>query len=827
MRFTRLSVLALCLPVLGFAQDAKPEGGAKPDTSSVLGMINSLQSEINIDGAETSYDPLTGVASAKGDVHIVYGDTEIMANRADYNANTGDVKASGSVTVVKAGVTYQSESIVYNVKTSQLTGADVRSSTVKDDGHLLYSLKDLSTTTQDIEKIEGEEAFFTTNDLADPNFRVTAKRMTIYPGDRVVMHNVKIYAGKTPVFWLPYLSQPIDDELGYRFVPGYSANWGAFLLNQYGVIHGDHTLATYRLDLRSSRGVAVGADFESLKQRGNSEWGKIKFYYASDSDPTLNHTNENRGDVTKSRYRINFQHRIYITGPAERTWYLDFDINKISDPYFYEDYFMDEYRSNREPDNQVSLVRSDPRYTATLMAKFQLNDFYRTDTRLPELAFDFTRQPIMNTGVFFQGNTSYGILEEKRGSIERNLNKSLQAQAQDFIDSDGATTLDEAAIRRTIGFDPSKVLGVDDVSLALARLTDADFDRQFNRFHTYNEFLYPTTAFGWLSFVPRFGVGYQNYSSVSGGPGAPSSADRALFQAGFDLSFKASRTWDDIKNDKLGLDGLKHVVQPYINYSYLNADDINNLPTIDRNAPTTRPRPLDIPFYTGIDSLRNWNVARIGVRNLFQTRRDYSSQHDDEERQFREATTQTSVQTYNWAGINTYVDVFFDDPEFNRDVSNLYNELFWRPVPWLTFFADTQLPIGGSDANFTEANYGVTWMPNDSLSITLGHQFLDNHPFFQNSSLVYSRIYAKLNENWGFSMNHIYEMDDSTLEYQSYSLHRDLNSWVASFGALVRDNRGQSDFGFIFSLTLKEFPTVTIPMDTDPNPTGRGGGAIR
>jgi hypothetical protein len=81
-----------------------------------------------------------------------------------------------------------------------------------------------------------------------------------------------------------------------------------------------------------------------------------------------------------------------------------------------------------------------------------------------------------------------------------------------------------------------------------------------------------------------------------------------------------------------------------------------------------------------------------------------------------------------------------------------------------------------------------------------------------------------MNENWGFSMNHVYEMDDQTLEFQSYSVHRDLSSWSASIGAMVRDNRnGESDFGLLFSLTLKDFPQVSIPLDMDPNPTGRGG----
>lgn len=812
MRFARLVALTLSLPVLALAQEE----------SSTEGLINSLTSNINIEGMETSYDPDTGIASAKGDVHILYGDAEILAGRADYNYNTGDIMAKENVTIVKGGTTYRGENIVYNVNTGDLHGTVIRSVTARDNSQVFYSFEDMKTETQTVERIDGQGAFFTTHDSSKPGFRVKAKKMTIYPNDRIVMRNVKLYSGNTPVFWLPYLSQPLDDELGYKFTPGYSSTWGAFLLNQYGVIHGDHTLAQYKLDLRSTRGVAVGADFISMKQKENNQWGKLKFYYTSDSDPLMTKANETRIEVPSDRYRINFQHRIYITGPAERTWYLDFDINKISDEFFYEDFFYEEYRTQREPDNQVSLVRADPRYTATLMAKFQMNDFYRTDTRLPELAFDFTRQPIFNTGLFYDGSTSYGILEERLGSVEKERTQSLITQSEDFITSGGLTPIDQSSIKRTLGVDPTAILGVSDVELALLKLQSLVGDTGFNRFHTYHEVLYPKTVFGWLNLVPRLGVGYQHYSSIDGGAPGLGSDGRAIFHVGFDASFKATKTWDDVKSDRFGLDGLKHTVQPYINYSYLNADPIEGLPLIDRAVPTTRPRPIDIPMFTGIDSLNSWNVTRVGVRNLLQTRRDYTSFSEDEDNQFRTAS-ESSVQSYSWAGLNTYVDVFLDDPEFNRDLSNLYNELFWRPVPWLTFHADTQFPIGGDEANFTETNYGVTYLPTKNLTFTLGHQFITDHPFFQDSSLVYSRVYARLNENWGVSMNHVYEMDDSTLEYQSYSVHRDLNSWVATFGALVRDNRGVNDFGLVFSMTLKEFPQVSIPLDTDPNPTGRGG----
>ena len=845
MRLLRLSALLTAFPLLAAAQDstetpvapapaeapvateAPALGGAASMTG---GLLEAIQSNVDIEGLETSFDPQTGLASAKGNVRINYGDTQISAEEANYNATTGDVMARGNVMVVKGAASYQGEQIVYNVKTNELHGASVRSGSIQRGGHLLYSMETFETETKFVERIDGGKTFFTTHDMANPNYKVKARKLTIYPNDRIVMKGVTVYAGKTPVFWLPYVSQPIDGEMGYTFSPGFTDQWGAFWLNQYGVIHGDHTLARYHLDLRSARGIAGGVDFKSLQFRDKQNLGNLKLYFANDIDPTRSQANEDRGDVGGSRYRVNFQHRIYITGPTASTWYLDFDVNKMSDEFFYEDFFMEEFRSNREPDNQVSLVRADPRYTATLMAKFQLNDFYRTDTRLPEIALDVTRQKIMNTGFFYQGSTSWGILKERLGSRERADGQALVDSAEqgikDFdaveadpnLQLDPLANLDSRGIRRTLGLDPEAQFGRDEVEQALNILQSQLSDRAFQRFHSYHEFLYPKSI-GWLNLVPRVGLGMTSYSGIEGGPKDLSSDTRPIFHAGLDASFKISKTWEDIKNSSLGLDGLKHTIQPFLNYSYLQADSIEGLPSIDRLVGTTRPRPLDIPLFTAVDDLRNWNVARMGVRNLLQTRRDYSSYDDWRFRTSNDSTT----QTYSWAGLNTYVDAYMEDPEFDRSLGNLYNELFWNPVPWLSFWADTQIPVASEEANFTEANYGVTYRPTRALSLSFGHQLISDHPFFPNSSLVYSRIYSRLNENWGVSANHVYELDDATLEYQSYAVHRDLSSWVMTLGALMRDNRGVSDFGMIFSMTLKDFPQVSLPLDMDPNPTGRGG----
>jgi LPS-assembly protein len=819
----RAMKLALSLASCALLLSANAHGQA-----DVLG---ALTSNINIEGMETGFDPMTGVATAKGDVHIKYEDVEIKAGQAEYNANTGDVVARDNVTVVKDGEIFRGENIIYNVKTEELKANSVRSSLPP----IFYQTEGFKTNSGKVERIDGTNAWFTTHDSQVQNYRVRAKSITIYPGDRVIMKGVKVYAGKTPVFWFPYIVQPLDDELGYFFQPGYTSQWGAFLLNQYGVMHGDHTLAKYHLDLRSSRGVGIGADFYSEKWRKNPHIGQLKLYYAYDTDPLTGVNDSTRSDalVDENRYRIGFQHRIYIPGPQESTWYLDFDLTKLSDEFMLEDYFLNDFRLEPQPDNIINLVKRDDRFTASLLARMQLNEFYHADERV-ELAFDFTRSRILNTNFYYQGETSLGAYRDKLSDNERAVLQSKIAQQESYLSTaygaNGGTTglLDangnalpstttalagstlvsnDAAVIRAV---PKQLLTRDDVENDLELLQAELNENKFLRAHTYHEFLYPI-SFGqgdWISFVPRLGGGVTYYNDVEGGTSDVGNDTRPIFAAGFDLSAKFSKTWEDVQNRRIGLDGLRHIIQPYLNYSYVEADTIEGLGTIDRLTPSTRPRPIDVPFFTAIDDLKSWNIARIGVRNLFQTKRDGG--------------------THNYAGINTYVDLFIEDPEFDRDVSNLYNDLFWSPLPWLALSIDSQLPIGSSDYNFTEVNSNITWMPTKTFSWSLGHQLLTDNPIFVDSSLIYSRIYTKINSNWGFSMNHIYEMEDSTLQYQSYSIHRDLASWTMSLGGLIRENRGQkngkdNEYGLVLSLTLKDFPQVSIPLDLDPNPTGQGG----
>ncbi|MFN0076966.1 MAG: LPS assembly protein LptD [Prosthecobacter sp.] len=806
-------------------------------------LLDSLTTDLNIRGLATTMDPETGVVTVTGDVHILYGDVEMRSGSAQYNQTTGEVVARDGVTIWKAGTIYRGDSITYNSITGEMSGHNVisgmpagssgmsasgtSSGTPKSAGMVFFKAEDFHSESKLANRIDATGVSFTSHDVQNPNFRMGSKELTVYPGDKAVLRDVKLYAGDTPFFWLPKVTKSLNDDSGYRFSPGYQSRWGAFLLTQYAVQHGDHTFAKYKFDLRSKRGVGGGVDFISMRHRGNMQnFGVLKLYAVSDNAVSTNLAGSTRFPVNQTRYRANFQHRIYLPGPDVSTWYLDFDLNKISDIHFYEDFFFNDFRTDREPDNLVSLIHTNDAYVATLMAKFKMNDFYRTTTRLPELSFDFVRRPLFGSGIFHQGTITAGVYNEVVGRQEQDELLRLQilgAGGLGVVLADPLGTA-PASYLSLVGRPRNSALTGTDVAQGLGVIGSRLQEPDFTRFHTYHELLYPKTYLGWLNVTPRIGFGMTSYGSIDGSTTGLTSFTRGILHLGLDVSFKLTKTWSDTQVPSFGINGIRHVFQPYLNYSYLDATQNAGLPAIDRLSPTTRPRSIDVLTFTAVDSLRSWNVARLGFRNLLQTKRDYTTSNGNGNGSFLGTLEGGDSQTYTWAGMNTYVDVFGKDPEFTRSLSNLYNEVFWRPVPWITLKSDLQLPIGSGVGSFTEANNGIIWLPTRNTSFEVGHQHISDHPFFQDSSLLYTRVYARLTDNYGFNMNHIYEGSDGTLQFQSYSLSRDLSSWVASIGVMARDNQGgAADFGILLSFTLKDFPQLNFDLDVDPNPTGRGG----
>lgn len=739
-----------------------------------------------------------------GPVHVI-GDNglEIFSRRASVDLKAKSVTFDEEVSVYQGSILQRGKRAVYFYETGVLDAAELR---ISMDSILLEAGKFTSEGSGSDRVFIGRNAGVTTQDVQNPNFWVRSDKTTVYPGERVTFKNLKLYAGDTPVFWLPYLNQPLNGELGYHFSPGARTNWGPFILNTYGIMLGGTPnpvtgekedawlLSRWKLDLRASRGAAFGLDLVDTRQDFKEEISGFKFYYAHDLDPTDSRTGIPRTLVNENRLELALKTRYELDLEQDANWRLDTNLTYLSDKYYLEDFNPRLYRTNPAPDNTIGLYRRDEDSLLSIFGRFRVNDFYRSDTQYPEIAFDQVRKPIFGSPILHEGQTSFSIRGVEAADFTR---RNILGPLLTLPDGDPAVP---GLLVQLNGYERNlieqiRALNVIDpldprIPLLRAQLLDTGF----NRFHTNHSFTAPLTYKDWFTLTPHIGAAYTHYSGVQG----PAVSDaRFMLHGGAEAAVKFSKNYGDIRNRDLGLDGLLHVFQPYINWSVTSSDELDpDYPKIDRLTFTTRPRSLDPMRYTAIDEFESWNILRMGARHQLITHRD--------------------DQSHEWLYLDTYMDTYINDPEGNRDYSNLYNDIRWQPLPWLGIDLETQLPVFDSGSGFSELSTRVRFMPNENWEFSVAYRQLNNHPVLLDSNRIDLTTYIRLSENWGVGSRHIFEMDDGTMELQQYTVQRELGDWIAGVGLTHMDNRFEDEFGIIFSLTLKSFPSATLPLNFSP-----------
>ncbi|MBK1883976.1 LPS assembly protein LptD [Luteolibacter pohnpeiensis] len=743
------------------------------------------------------YDKTQGMV--EGDV-VLRGDNglEIFADRATRDGDT--IILEGNVSVYQGNLFQRGKKAVYNLKTRKVDASGMEASV---DPFFLEANGFHTEIVHGKVVYVGEDAGVTTHDSNDPSYWIRADETRIYPDDKITFKNLKLYADDVPVFWLPYFAQPLDADLGVHFEPGARSNWGPYLLTSYGIMLGGKTdpetgeredawiLSKWHVDLRGSRGLGTGLDLRDTRLQENENIPGLSFYYLNDLNPSKERAGIPRGFVNEDRYRIELKQRNPLHFEPGADWYLDTNLTWLSDQYYLEDFNPELYSHDPFPDNTLGIFRRDEKSLLSIYGRFRLNDFYRTDTRLPEIVFDQARGSLFNLPfLVHEGTTSLGLIGAETADYRKD---SIIEPLLSLSPGDPQAT---RLLSQLQGYEQelaAKILALPPGDADREALEDQLLNTSYGRFHTYQEFSLPMLFGGWLSFAPEAGAGYTQYWSVDG---PDSTMDQTILHVGAEVSVKFSKDLGGYQNHALGIDRLLHVFQPYANWSVVDASDLGDTqPSVDRLTFTTRPRTLSPARYTATDDLQSWNTVRFGARNRLLTKRD--------------------GQTHEWLFVDTYMDAFGKDYEGDRNFSNLYNDVRWSPLPWLAVELETQFPLIDGGSGFTEFASRLRFMPSENFEFSLGYRFLDNHPVLLDSNRIDLRTYTQLNENWGFGTRHTLETDDGVLESQQYMLQRDLGSWVAGMGISMRDNRYEEEYGMVFSLTLKDFPSASLPFTLD------------
>lgn len=533
------------------------ETAPSPSASAVKAPIEQIKTQAE----SMSYDREKGLIEARGNVVVVKGDQELSADYVIVNTVTEEADAYGNVVMKRGTEVWRGERLHYNFK----LGAG-------DADRMSYNAEPFQLKAGKVQRLPGNtykmnRASMTTceHGFDHPHFVVKAKEITLIPDESIKGKHAVFYFGPVPFFYLPYWYRDLDESTGWNFRAGYKSDWGAFLLSSYRYPMGDMLKGESHFDYRTDRGIGLGQDFG---WNTPASQGEVQFYYVNDDEPLDENDPEDK-DIDSSRYRIKVKNTSTITQRSQ----LYLQAQYLSDEDFLEDFFESEYNDSIQPDNYMVYSHRGDSFTADLLARVRINDFYEGVNRLPEASLSILRQPLANTLLYYESKTALSNLER--------------------VYREDSSSTDYSVLR-------------------------------IDTLHGVN---YPGSYFGFLTAVPRVGVRGTYYSAtrqsvqeqqlvsvnttnaVTGGVTSliqTNNVDvisdgpaefRTRFELGCETSFKAYRIWGGAANPR------RHVVEPYANYTFV---------------PEPSVLPDELYQFDSVDTLDESHQVRLGVRNQYQ-----------------------------------------------------------------------------------------------------------------------------------------------------------------------------------------------------------------
>ena len=679
--------------------------------------------------SEVSYDHRTGVVSGSGGIIIVSDDSILSADKITLIRDANQ-RESGEV-IAEGKVRIQRGEQIWigeSIRYNFVTGQIQAESFRTGQPPFFVAGVSLDANTE-TGLYTGYGITLTTDDYQEPAQEVRASSVGIVPGDYAEVYSATLKIGNVPILWLPYMRRSLETNPSFFTIfPGYRSRYGAFALGSYRWFHSENLEAELKLDYRTKRGFGTGLDL--AYDLGRAGQGDFSYYWTHDHEPGLDRVGEPI-DPDRQRFRLFHETQLDPTFTARAM------ARYQSDERIVRDFFESEYRSNIQPGSYLELHKAWPNYSFNALAQPQLNSFQETVERLPDVKFSAHRQQLGNLPLYYESETDAGWFRRQFAN-------------------------------------------------------DAQPDYSAFRGDTYHQLVSPHMLFGWLNFMPRAGGRFTYYSEARGGGATASEEVRGVFNTGAELNVKASRLWPQVASSFWDVQGLRHIIQPALNYVYVPEPNVRppELPRFDYELDTIRLLPVEFPDYNAIDSVDARNTLRLGLFNKLQTKR--------------------AGQLANLLQWNAYTDWRLDKEPGQQTFADAFSELDFAPRDWLLLTSEVRLDVEAP--TLLEANHYLTFTPLADWSWSIGHRYMRDDPArnIEGNNLLVNQLYYKLNENWAFSAYHYYDLEAEELREHTYSIYRDLRSWTGALSFRLReeDQRG-TDFTVAFVFSLKAIPSAS------------------
>ena len=495
---------------------------------------------------------------------------------------------------------------------------------------------------------------------------------------RILMKNNFFQIYGVPVLWLPILYKPSDlSSFGGKIEFGSKSKWGWFVhgAKHFKLADEPYWNMNLMLDWYEKRGVGYGLSSDLMTPESATEFS---FYGIYDRNPYAYWNrdllpddpeylrNNSRLTIPDYRYEVRTNNMTHLTNR------LDFrmQIDLISDYQFLRDYFYGRFRSEYEPPTYASLEYQGDRFTASAYMTLRINDFYSTVDRLPELRLDFQRQELF-ANIYYQGEMSLTPLFMRWRRFDRDMEDIWPpTRSQRYMPDDKNWELKNYG---TLRFDslhmlyyPMKIWNINIIPRTGIRLTaySASSEREIGEEELSSMFVADR-----IEGHPAWGYVAPNYDSKGG------SKFRVIGELGVELNTKFHYAWQDVKSAFWGLDGLRHVVVPYVNYTYIPK------PTVNAD---------NLYYFDEIDRISEQHFIRSGIVNRLQTRQ--------------------GNKIHEWLSLEHYWDFFINDSDRFNHIGDFGTILKFRPFTGLTLSAELLLDAGlngDHDYEVTRGNKGA------------------------------------------------------------------------------------------------------------------------
>lgn len=379
------------------------------------------KSQSDISRAEQPYEKSTGTESLE----------DILAS--------GTVQAiylAGDVVMTEGQRSIRADEIYYDLRRKQALAINAVARTFDTSRGIPIYVRAAKLKQLAENKFTAEDITLTTSEFHLPQLSLNASQVSITdttPIDEqedkltdssfdAEMRDVRFKMYDKTIFYWPHMRSNLQrPDVPLKSVSsGHNRTWGAsvetqwYLARMLGLHESEGTDSTFSLDYYSKRGVGSGAEINYERE---NYFGRMLGYIIDDSGKDRLGRARSRRDLEPPRNlrgRFRWQHRQFLP----YNWQLTAEASYISDENFIEQFYRNEFYTDKEQETLLQLKRIENNWGLAFLGKARLNDYQNVVEELPSAEFHWTGQSFLDDKLTFYSDTQFSQFRQRLGSSD-------------------------------------------------------------------------------------------------------------------------------------------------------------------------------------------------------------------------------------------------------------------------------------------------------------------------------------------------------------------------------------------------------------------------